>query len=313
MTTTHRADILALSDHAGSGVVSTKQLRSAGVSARRTARLSGPGGPWRRLHPGVFLLHNTAPTRRQMLHAAIARFGDDVVITGTDALRAHGINYRLTNEIQLLVSTQRRLTAPGIVTHRTARLPDPVLLDGLPFAPASRAALDLARQEPDPGKMAYLLTLPLHWGLCDKADLMAELDAGNQRGSAAVRAALRGISEQEAFAQGWAAMVLDVAPLPPPSWNVTVCDLRGRRIGTADAWWDEVGLAWRYRAGTAQPDDGFSHLALTATGIVLVRCTLRQLQERSREVAAELVRGFAQAARTPRPKVRTFRRIENAA
>ncbi|MFE0025540.1 hypothetical protein [Amycolatopsis sp. NPDC059021] len=313
MTITERADILALSDPTASGVVNTKQLRNAGVSARRTARLCGPDGPWRQLHPGVFLMRNTAPTRLQMLHAAIARFGDGVVITGADALRAHGMNYRLTDEIRLLVPEGRRLTATGVVTQRTSRMPEPVLVDGLPFAPASRATLDLARREPDPCKLTYLLTLPLHWGLCEKADLLAELEAGDKRGSAAVRAALRGISGHETFAQGWAAKVLAVTPLPPPSWNVTVCDLRGRRIGTADAWWDEVGLAWRYRTDTNEPGDGFSHLALTATGIVLVRCTLRQMQERTREVVSELVRAFGQAARTPRPKVRTYGRVGNAA
>jgi hypothetical protein len=43
---------------------------------------------------------------------------------------------------------------------------------------------------------------------------------------------------------------------------------------------------------------------LAATGIVLVRCTVRQLRQVPREVAQELARAFGEASRTPRPKVR---------
>lgn len=283
-----------------------EQLRQAGVSDRRTRRLCGPGGPWRRLHPGVVLLRNTAPTRQHLLRAALVRYGPGVVITGADALQAHGVKYPVPGEIRLLVPDHCRVVAcEGVRLARTARLPEPVLVDGLPFAPPLRATLDLARAEPDPARIRHLLTLPLYWGLCDRQELLTELEAGPQRGTAAVRKVLRELDEGPIQAHGLATRVLDRAHLPPPSWDQTICDRRGRRLGEADAWWDEIGLAWQYRC-TPGPGGGFSHLALAATGIVLVRCTVRQLRQVPQEVAQELARAFGEASRTPRPRVRAI-------
>jgi hypothetical protein len=303
MTATQRTDPLSLSNPGSCEVMNLEQLRRAGVSDRRTRRLCGPGGPWRRLHPGVVLLRNNAPTRQQLLHAALVRYGPRVVITGADALRAHGVKCPADDEIRLLVPDHCRVAAcDGVSAARTARMPAPVVVDGLPFAPPSRAALDLARSEPDPAQIRHLLTLPLYWGLCDRQELLTELDGGPQRGTAAVRQVLRELDEGPIQAHGLAVQALDTARLPPPNWDVTICDRRGRRIGEADAWWDEIGLAWQYRCGPGT--GGFSHLALAATGIVLVRCTVRQLRQVPREVARELANAFGEASRTPRPKVR---------
>lgn len=303
MTATHCTDPLALRNPGGGEVMNLEQLRKAGVSDRRTRRLCGPGGPWRRLHPGVVLLRNSAPTRQQRLHAALVRYGPGVVITGADALLAHGVKCPAGDEVRLLVPQHCRVAAcDGVGAARTARVPAPVVVDGLPFAPPARAALDLARTEPDPARIRHLLTLPLYWGLCDRQELLAELDAGSQRGTSAVRKVLRELDEGPIQAHGLAARVLETARLPPPTWDVTICDRRGRRIGEADAWWDELGLAWQYRCGPGA--GGFTHLALAATGIVLVRCTVRQLRQVPHEVAQELAHAFGDASRTPRPKVR---------
>ncbi|QRP44936.1 hypothetical protein [Amycolatopsis sp. FDAARGOS 1241] len=316
MTTTTSTRAVALSDlsafASAAGVIDLKRLRSAGVSNRRAARLARPGGPWRRVYPGVFLIQDKPPTRLQLLHATIARYGPTAVITGADALRAHGVAHPCTDEIHLLLPHYRRPGSEhGVLTSRTARLPEPVVINGLPYTSPARAALDLARREMDPAAVERLVTLPLLWGLCDRAELVTELDAGNQRGSATVRAVLRALDDHETFAHGHALRILRETPLPAPQWNVSVCDRRGRRIGTADAWWDEVGLAWRYRTAAGPTD--FSHLALTATGTVLMRCTPQQLHDTPKGVARELVRAYTQAARTPRPKVHAVYRSGTAA
>ncbi len=306
MAATQCTDPLSLSNPGTCEVMNLEQLRRAGVSDRRTRRLCGPGGPWRRLHPGVVLLRNTAPTRQQLLHAALVRYGPQVVITGADALQAHGVKCPPSEEIRLLVPDHCRVVAcEGVRAARTARLPSPVQVDGLPFAPPARAALDLARAEPDPARIRHLLTLPLYWGLCDRQELAQELDTGPQRGTSAVRRVLRDLDEGPIQAHGLATRVLETARLPPPNWDMTICDRRGRRIGQADAWWDEQGLAWQYRCGPG-PSGGFSHLALAATGIVLVRCTVRQLRQVPHEVAQELARAYGEASRTPRPRVRAI-------
>ncbi|RJQ89306.1 hypothetical protein [Amycolatopsis panacis] len=312
MTTTTGSDPVAFSDLVTNGVLVRSHLRDAGISERRIAKLSGPGGPWQQVYSGVFLVHDKPPSREQLLHAAIARCRPHAVITGADALRAHGVNHPLTAQIHLLVPHYRRLASePGLIASRTARMPEPVMVDGLPYATPARAALDMARRENEPDTVAQLVSLPLYWGLCDRAELAAELDAGNQRGSAAVRSVLRGLDDRETFAHGQALHVLRQTPLPAPQWNVALCDRRGRRIGTADAWWDQVGMAWRYRT-SAGPTD-FSHLSLAATGTVLFRCTPRQLVDTPDEMSRELLSAYTQAARTPRPKVRAVYHAGNAA
>ncbi|ATY09853.1 hypothetical protein CU254_04785 [Amycolatopsis sp. AA4] len=312
MTTTTSTDSLAFGDLVSHGVLHRRHLRVAGISDRRAAQLSGPGGPWRQVYSGVYLVHDKPPSREELLHAAVARFGPGTIITGTDALCAHGISHPRTPEIHLLVPHNRRPSnEPSIITYRTARMPKAILIDGLPYASAARAALDLARREHDPDEIARLVSLPLYWGLADRAELTTVLNTGNQRGTAAVRTVLRNLDDQETFAHGQALRVLQRTPLPTPQWNVAVCDRRGRRLGTADAWWDEIGLAWRYRTA-AGPED-FSHLALAATGTVLFRCTPLQLRESPEEMSAELLNAYRHAARTPRPKVLAVYKTGNAA
>lgn len=313
MTTTTGADLVALRSSNQSGIITSRELREAGVTARRADKLCGPGGPWRRLLPGVILLHDTAPTRLQLLQAAAARFGPQLAVTGADALRAHGVDCAVTKEIHLLVPEYKRAPAePGMLPRRTSRMPTPTWIDGVPYAPPARAALDLARTQLDPARIDELISLPLYWGLCTVDELRDELEAGNQRGSAAVRAVLRKVNPEETYAHGLAKKVLECCALPQPAWNVTICDRRGRPIGAADAWWDEVGLAWQFRT-PKQEAAKFHRLALTATGTVLVRCTIDQLRNMPLEVSSELVRAFTEATRTPRPKVRTRGRIDIAA
>lgn len=228
MTTTTSTDSLAFGDLVSHGVLHRRHLRVAGISDRRAAQLSGPGGPWRQVYSGVYLVHDKPPSREELLHAAVARYGRGTIITGTDALCAHGISHPRTPEIHLLVPHNRRPSnEPSVITYRTARMPKAIQIDGLPYTSAARAALDLARRENDPDEIARLVSLPLYWGLADRAELTTELNTGNQRGSAAVRTVLRNLDDQETFAHGQALRVLQRTPLPTPQWNVAVCDRRG--------------------------------------------------------------------------------------
>lgn len=255
------------------------------------------------------MLGNGTPTRRQLLLAAIARLGPDAVITGVDALLAQGATLPIPRNVQVLVAAHRRVQPDEFMfVQRTTRLPAAVPYEGIPFAPAARATLDVARRETDPARLHRLLSQPLYWGLCTAEELRAELDAGNQRGSSGVRDALRHLNTgSDTFIYGLARRLLGRAPLPTPSWNVTVCDMLGRPIGLADAWWDEIGLAWQFCSrDESQSEPGLNHLALTAAGVAVVRCTTARLTDQPELVTRELVGAFAGAARRPRPKVQGF-------
>ncbi|WP_232376553.1 hypothetical protein [Amycolatopsis aidingensis] len=310
MTHAIRAAMTAPRTGATDGVVTKAQLHAAGISDRVIATRCRPGGQWRRLTSSVVLLGTGSPTRLQLLRAAIGQFGADAVLTGCDALDAHGVELPPPRLVHVLVPRYRRRSAPEwFLLERTARPPDPVWIDGLPFAPPERAVLDAARREGDPERLGKLLALPLRQGLCSAEQLHAELDRGSQRGTAAVRLALRELGPmREAARYAPARRLVAELPMPAPSWGVTVCDLRGRPIGTADAWWDEVGMAWQL----GPPRDGtgrLHHLALTAAGVVLVRTTADQLHAEPGEVRKQLVRAFRNAARRPRPAVQSVRAV----
>jgi hypothetical protein len=288
------------------GVTTTARLRASGLSANRIAARCRPGGPWQRLLPGVVLLGSGAPTRRQLIRAAVAKFGEGAVVTGVDALGALGARHPVGRGIHLLVSPDCRISAGAfVVPQRTARLPEPVVVDGIPFAPPARATIDAARQEPDPRRLRQLLKLPLYWGLCTKGALCAELEAGNQRGSAAVRSALDHLDTTACtFAHGLAADLLAQTPLPPPSWDVSVCDTLGRTIAVADSWWDEVALAWQFVPGKSLPQ-----LAMKAAGVLVVRTSVEDMRTAPERVRREIVSAFLKAGKRTRPRVQGFRDV----
>lgn len=288
-------------------IVAVSALRARGILDTTITKRCRPGGPWRRLAPGVVMLASGEPTRRQLLRATASYLGKECVLTGQDALCAYGLDLPKPRTVHALVPVRRRMLPPEFVLlERTARPPDPVLVRGLPFAPPERAALDAARRQHEPERMRELLTLPVYYGLCTLEQLRAELDAGNQRGSAAVRRQLRLVAqERDTYVHGLARRLIKRSPLPPPRWGATVCDRAGRPIGTVDAWWDEIGMGWQFRKPvTTQGQTRPSHVPLAAAGVVVVRTSPESLRTGREAVIRELVSAFRTAATRVRPAVR---------
>ena len=206
-------DIAQLRRKVPDGVIRTAELRAAGVSGYAVSARCRPSGPWQRVLPGVVLMEAGAPTRRQRLRAAVAYAGAGSVITGVDAMRAQGVDLPHRGEVRVLVPAARRVASRSYLTvERSTRLPEPVCRNGLPFAPVVRATVDAARHEGDHGRLRALLFAPVLAGACTVADLLAELDAGSQRGTAAPRSLLTG--------QVWSPVLvgqlgLDVAHMRP--------------------------------------------------------------------------------------------------
>ncbi|NYI87341.1 hypothetical protein HNR02_000664 [Amycolatopsis endophytica] len=260
----------------------------------------------------MILLSNREPSRDQQLRAAVYHAGDGAVVSGTDALQAQGIPLSPSRRVHVLIPVGRRIASHEFTwLERTSRVPPPVVVDEIPFAPPARATIDIARHERDPDRLRRLLTLPVYYGLCTAEQLRDELDAGNQRGTSAVRQTLRSLgSLRDTYQQGVARELLGGVPLPPPLWNVTVCDSRGRRLGVVDAWWDEVAFGWILDPMTARSDSPVvNHLPLTGAGVTLVRTTPSRLRGDADSVARELTSAFAAAARRRRPKVQALTEV----
>jgi hypothetical protein len=288
-------------------VIRRSDLISAGITHHTLALKCRPGGPWQLLLPGVLLLANSPPTRRQRLRAAVLYAGPDAIITGDEALHEHGLLHPESMDVHVLISIERRVSTRHYVrVERTKRLPRALNSNGLRFAPPLRAAVDAARHARTPDRQRATLFAPIRAGLCTPEQVRTELNAGAQRGTASLRAMLARPATPvltSTVHQGWARRVAKQCPMPAPQWNVPVYGEADRPLGVADAWWDEVGLAWDFenqRDGrTRARQDAFA-----SAGVITVRTKMPDLRSNPEGVATELTSAFLRAARRPRPTVR---------
>lgn len=276
-------------------VTTIAELRARGATNHAITTRCRPSGPWQRLLPGVVLMSATRPTRRQRLLAAIAYAGPGSVVSGVDALRAHDVDVPLSPEVLVLAPAERRLACRSYLTvERTTRPPTPTIRAGLPYAPLVRAALDVARRAADREQLRAVLTSVI--GQCTVAELRAELDAGSQRGSAAVRALLTpdltGTDEVVPEEVTLARRLLRGTALPPPQWQQPVHDDTGMLLGIPDAWWPEVRLAWDMCPHTRHHDPR----VWSAAGVALHRTDPQRLSTAPVAVTDELLAAFASAA-----------------
>jgi hypothetical protein len=279
-------------------VTTTAVLRAHGVSNHAIATRCRPSGPWQRVLPGVVLMSALRPTRRQRLRAALAYAGPDAVISGIEALRAHDVDIPAPPDVLVLVPSARRLVSRSYLTvERTTRSPQPVIRADLPYAPLARATLDAARRAVDHEQLRTLLTSAV--GPCTVAELRAELDAGSQRGSAAVRALLTpdlaGAAEVVPATVTLARRLLRGTALPSPHWHHPVHDASGMLLGIPDAWWPEVALAWDVGPQARHHDPR----VWAAAGVTLLRTDPQRLNTAPAAVTDELVAAFAAAVANP--------------
>jgi hypothetical protein len=125
----NRAVLLAASHH---GVTTIATLAELGVSHRTTHRRCLPGGPWQKVLPGVVLLGDMPPTRRQLVEAALLCAGSGSMISGLEACRRFGFRaVPADHRIHVVVPHRRKaFSGPFVIVERTRRVPRPVVRDG---------------------------------------------------------------------------------------------------------------------------------------------------------------------------------------
>jgi hypothetical protein len=98
--------------------------------------------------------------------------------------------------------------------------------------------------------------------------------------------------------------------LPEPWWNARVHDAGGNLLGIADAWWDEVGLAWEINSFEwhLAPEDYAreqeKRARFAAAGVNVLPTLPRRLRTHGAQVLEELRKAYAASAARPRPAVR---------
>jgi len=282
MHTTNRTliDLDALATLFRHGVATVTELLHLGLSTALLHLRCRRGGPWQRLLPGILLLSGSPPTRTQRVQAALRFAGPSALLTGLDALHLHGIQtVPAAGPVHVLIPHRRQLDAPPeLRVTRTRGMPNPVLRNSFLTVPPARAVLDAARHLP-PAAQRAVVAETIRAGT-DPADL-------HPRGSSTLRAALT------AALPTAPTEVVAKSGLPAPRWHIPLHTSEGRPLGTADAWWNNLGLAWQFRTTTPPR-------SLAAAGVLVVHTTSHQTPE---AIAAQLRRAAAHATTRPRPEV----------
>jgi hypothetical protein len=257
-----------------SRLLSAAQLREQGVSAAKAAGHSRPGGPWQQLLPGVYLLHQGQPTSEDRLRAVLLYAGrpsagtargvpvqvtpeDDggrpagemAMITGHAALALYGFESATPlaslRTIDVLVPRTRRLRSTGCAhLIRTASLPRPEKITGLPVAPVARALADAVAELVDAGSVRSLLTEAVKDGYCEPGAVVRELAQERLLARPHVVGAVDALlAEGRTRAEGRLYEMVRGNGLPEPVWNVDLRLPGGPYLGGVDAYWPEHAVA----------------------------------------------------------------------
>jgi len=264
--------------------------------------------------PGVVMLHPAPPQRLDMLRAALVYAGPQAVVTGSDACVLHGLrNVPTRPTVHVLVPDHYRYGSTSwLKVERTIRLPEPVLIQGIPVAPMPRAAIDFARFSRDDREVTAAFTEVVQRRKCSVRRMSDELEAGSDFGSARPRRVLAALGGAHSVAEAEAMEFLRATDMPDALWNRDVVDSSGRWLGRPDAWFDDVALAWEIDSVEYHLDkDAYAatmakHTRMTAAGVIVVHTLPSWLKGRPEMVRDELRQAYVAAQRRPRPEVRVL-------
>lgn len=305
--------LLELRRHSRFGVIKVATLEQLGMPQQTAYRRCKPGQPWQRPLPGVVILGNAPPTRRQLVEAALLYAGPEAIVTGVAACRNHGLRTAPDDaSVHLLIPHGRKVKSSDyVVVERTIRLPARVVRDGVPLAPLPRAVLDACRRFRDFDPCRALIAEAVQRGRIDPGVLEQELARGSQRGTAVPREVLRDVLRgAHSVAEIDGMRVWQRTGLPPLSWNVDLYDEDGQFIARPDGWCDEVGLAWEIDSYEYHFErEGYArtlkrNVRYAEAGILVVQTLPNRLRTEPDAVVAELRAAYRAAADRPRPNVR---------
>ena len=295
------------------GVVKVSELAKLGMSTSTIAHRCEPGGPWRRLLPGIVVMSSGYPTARQRTVASLVFAGPGAMLTGRSAMVEHGFGEHV-GDVHVLLPDRRRVQSTSFVmAERTTRLPMPVVRNGLPCAPVPRALLDGARRMTTLDTTRAVIAEVVQRGTVSVEDLVQELREGSIRGSALPRAVLDEVAANvHSVPEAKARALWLRSGLPPMTFNCDVTDEAGQFIARPDGWIDSVAMAWEINslAWHLSPDSYRATVErrnrMQSAGIIVFE-TLPSAFADEEEVLRGLVKHHELARSRPRPTVRVRR------
>ena len=221
------------------------------------------------------------------------------MITGLAALTLHGFSSTppllSLDHVDVLVPRLRRLRSTSYVrVLRTAALPTPEPVTGLPVAPVPRALADAVADLTDAEAVRRLLTEAVRGHHCEPAAVVRELNQAKLLSRPHVVDAVDSlVAEGRAIAEDRLYRMVREYGLPDPVWNVDLRLPGGPHLGGLDAYWPEQAVAVELdtRAPRHDEDAMWSEYArkrehLERLGITVVHLTPRKLRDAMEQQAA---------------------------
>lgn len=204
---------------------------------------------WQRLTRGLYLTRPDPPDRTDWIAGGLLIGGRGTVLSGWDAVRAHGLGAETpptTDVLVLALSGRHRRVGPVIVrpSQRELRCVRKVLprLGSRLVAGVARAVADTALLYGTFGPVRALVTSAVQRQMCTVEELVHEYETGPRNDSAHLHDAVDDIiSGAESIAEAELLDVLRTGSLPTFEMNVWLVDDHGRQIAKADALWRTLG------------------------------------------------------------------------
>jgi hypothetical protein len=294
-------------------VITRQQALTAGLTRHALGHRLRLGGPWQSLLPGVYMAATGTPTTIQREMAAMLYAGSSSVITGSAALRCHHIRGTSSDLVEVLIPATRKRHDTGFVRlHRTTRMPGRIWQAGpVRYALLPRAVADAARDMTSLREVRAVVADAVQRGNCQIQDLVTELTAGPNIGSALFREALTDIADGiRSAAEADLKDLLVKSGLPMPLFNPSVYD-GGTFIAKPDAWWPELGVAAEVdsREWHMSPEDHAKTLArgrrMGVYQIIVLRFTPKQIRSQPAVVIDDIRRALERARDRPPLNLRT--------
>ncbi len=303
-------------------VVTHGQLIACGMLKSTISRRIRPGGPWQRGAPGVVIAHSGTPTRRELELVGLSFAGPGSMITGADALHAHGAKAPArTDPVRLLIPmSSNRKSFGQFVVERTSRMPKSSVRHGIPYAPAFRAVVDLCRHTPDLDKVRGLVAGTVQRRRATIDEIRDEIHATQRQRTALPRIVLYEVSAGiRSVAEAKVREIMAKLGIRPGLWNVRLFNEHGALFLSPDCYWPDLAAA-------IEIDSLEFHLApadfrrtrarerrLTLNGVLVLSFTPGEILADPEAFGRALLALLEMAANRPVPPGLTWRRADDAA
>jgi hypothetical protein len=278
------------------GVVSCRQALGLGMTEGELRHRTRPGGPWRRLLPGVYVTATGEPTIDQLDMAAVLYAGPGAVITGLAALRRHAVRAPASPLVDVLMPHRvRRVPAAYVRLHRVRQMPVLATSDGeIRFVFVPRAVIDAARWMSDLREVRAVMCGAVQQGRCSVEHLAAELAEPRLPGSALARRVLAEVSHGiRSPAEGDLMDLLGRSGLPEPLYNPRLY-LGKTLLAVPDAWWPQAAVVvevdsreWHLSARDWAQTMA-RHGRMTAAGISVLHFSPSQIRHEGDKVITQI-------------------------